>query len=178
MTCIAGVAHGGKVWIGGDSAGMNGWTLTVRADEKVFSNGQFLMGFTSSFRMGQLLRYSFEPPEKDPASDLDRYMVTTFIDGVRRCLKDGGYAEKKDEAERGGTFIVGIGGALYMVDNDYQVATASDGYIAIGCGREIALGSLYATKEWADQEKRVRTALEAAEAHNGGVRGPFVIRNT
>ena len=36
---------------------------TVEKDEKVFQNGDFLISFTSSFRMGQLLRYAFEPPE-------------------------------------------------------------------------------------------------------------------
>ena len=39
MTCIVGIADGAKVWIGGDSAGVAGWSLTVRADEKVFAVG-------------------------------------------------------------------------------------------------------------------------------------------
>ena len=50
------------MYIGGDRAGVAGLSLTVRADEKVFQNGEFLMGFTTSFRMGQLLRYSLKPP--------------------------------------------------------------------------------------------------------------------
>lgn len=43
MTCIVGVAEGGKVWIGGDSAGVDSgnYSLTVRADRKVFRNGHF-----------------------------------------------------------------------------------------------------------------------------------------
>lgn len=178
MTCIAAIAHEGKVWVGGDSAGLSGWALTIRADEKVFCNAQFVMGFTSSFRMGQLLRYSFEPPEKDPTSDLDRYMATSFVDAVRQCLKNGGYAQKKDEAEKGGTFIVGVGGALYVIEDDYQVSKTANGYAAVGCGDQIALGCLYATKDWTDQGKRLLTALEAAEAHSGGVRGPFTIKHT
>ena len=60
MTCIVGLVHEGVVYIGGDSAGVGGMSLTVRADEKVFQNGEFLMGFTTSFRMGQLLRYSLK----------------------------------------------------------------------------------------------------------------------
>ena len=50
MTCIVGVAHKGAVYIGGDSAAVAGWALTCRADHKVFKNGDFVMGFTTSFR--------------------------------------------------------------------------------------------------------------------------------
>lgn len=47
MTCIVGIEHGGRVHLGADSAGSTGWTLTVRADEKVFKVGPFVMGFTT-----------------------------------------------------------------------------------------------------------------------------------
>ena len=64
MTCIAAIKHEGKVYIGADSAAGKGTYLTLRADEKVFKNGKFGFGFTSSFRMGQLLRYRLSPPEQ------------------------------------------------------------------------------------------------------------------
>jgi ATP-dependent protease HslVU (ClpYQ) peptidase subunit len=63
MTCIVGVNHNGNIYIGGDSAGVAGLQLQIRSDEKVFLTGDFIMGFTTSFRMGQLLRYAFSPPE-------------------------------------------------------------------------------------------------------------------
>ena len=75
MTCIVGLVHEGVVYIGGDSAGVAGLSLTVRADEKVFRNSDFLMGFTTSFRMGQLLRYSLKPPRRHPDDDIHQYMV-------------------------------------------------------------------------------------------------------
>ena len=59
MTCIAGLVHDGAVYLAGDSAGCSGWDLTVRADPKVFVSGSYVMGFTTSFRMGQLLRSVF-----------------------------------------------------------------------------------------------------------------------
>ena len=108
MTCIVGLVHEGVVYIGGDSAGVGGMSLTVRADEKVFQNGEFLMGFTTSFRMGQLLRYSLKPPRRHPDDDIHQYMVVDFINAVRECLKSGGYASKKNDVESGGTFLVGL----------------------------------------------------------------------
>jgi len=34
MTAIAGIIENGSVWIGGDSAGVSGYSLDIRADEK------------------------------------------------------------------------------------------------------------------------------------------------
>lgn len=45
MTCIVGLAVNGKTYIGGDSAGVGGYDLTIRRDAKVFTNGEFAMGF-------------------------------------------------------------------------------------------------------------------------------------
>ena len=108
MTCIVGVVHKGTVWIGGDSAGVDeSFGSSARSDAKIFQNGPYLMGFTSSFRMGQLLAYAFDPPKPHDDDDLMRFMVTDFINEARHCLLNGGFAEKKDEVETGGTFLVG-----------------------------------------------------------------------
>lgn len=37
MTCIAAITDGKTVWVGGDSAGVAGSSLEIRADEKVFT---------------------------------------------------------------------------------------------------------------------------------------------
>lgn len=52
MTCIVGITDGHTVTIGGDSAGSDGWHVAVRSDSKVFQVGPYLMGFTTSYRMG------------------------------------------------------------------------------------------------------------------------------
>ncbi len=174
MTCIVGLVEGKKVYIGGDSAGVGGYSLTVRADAKVFTNGAFLFGFTSSFRMGQLLRYAFTPPKHD--SDLGdyQYLATVFVKAVRDCLKEGGFAKKENETERGGTFLLGYRGHLYKIEDDYQVGESTDGYDACGCGQDVALGAMFATEGQA-ADKRIKTALRAAERFSAGVRGPFVV---
>ncbi|HEY3010102.1 MAG TPA: hypothetical protein VGJ63_18860 [Micromonosporaceae bacterium] len=173
MTAIVGLVHRGTVYLGGDSAGVSGLDLAVRADTKVFRSGRYLLGFTTSFRMGQLIRYSLEPPP--PRGDLDRFMATRFIDAVRDCLKAGGWAKKENEREEGGTFLVGVRGQLFTVYDDYQVGRAADGYAAVGCGDQVALGALYATADTGlKPRRRVKLALAAAERFSAGVRGPFV----
>lgn len=174
MTCIVGLVENGRVYLGGDSAGVAGLDLTIRADQKVFKNSDYVMGFTSSFRMGQLLRYAFEPPVPEEGEDINKFMATRFIDAVRKCLKDGGYARKKDEEESAGTFLVGYKGHLFFIDNDYQVGIPITGFDAVGCGYQIARGAMYATKGQKPTH-RIMTALEAAELFSAGVRRPFVL---
>jgi len=178
MTCIVGLVDKGKVYIGGDSAAV--WTgslgMVVRNDRKVFRNGDFVMGFTSSFRMGQLLAFNFNPPKPRTGVDLFAYMVTDFIDAARLSMKNGGFARVKDNfEEHGGTFLVGYQGRLFQISDDFQVGESTHGYDAVGCGDHIALGSLFSSSGVRDAQERVRKALQAAEAFSAGVRGPFHI---
>lgn len=176
MTSIVGCVENGKVYIGADSAGVAGYSLTVRKDKKVFRNGDFLIGGTSSFRMLQLLHHAFVPPVYDPVIDVEKFMATTFIDAIRQCFKDGGYAQKNSEQESGGIFLVGFRGRLFEIHSDYQVGEPMSGYGAVGCGDDIANGVLYATPDM-QSEKRLELALKASEAHSAGVRGPFHIES-
>jgi len=179
MTCIVGLLSGGDVFIGGDSAGVAGLNIAERKDEKVFKNGEFVFGFTSSFRMGQLLRYAFTPPPYYTDVNLYKYMVTDFVDGVRKCLKEGGYAIKNKEEELGGTFLVGFRGHLFMIEDNYQVAEHLYPYFSVGCGESYAKGCLYAIcdNEILPEEK-ITIALEAAEKFSAGVTRPFHIVKT
>lgn len=174
MTCIAGVVQDGKVWIGGDSAGVAGWSLQVRADPKVFKTGPFVMGFTSSFRMGQLLAHSFHPPARHVAQDIYAYMVTDFISAVRDCLKTGGFAERNNEVEKGGVFLVGYEGRLFTIQEDYQVSENIESFAACGSGDQLALGAMFCCPHL-EPRIRILAALTAAERFNAGVRGPFHI---
>lgn len=182
MTCIVGLAVNGRVWMGGDSAGVTNMDLYTRRDTKVFNAGsqadEFVLGFTDSFRMGQLLRFGLDdvvPPDNPEL--LYRWMVKDFIDAVRELLSAGGFKKIENEVEQGGTFLVGVCGRLFYVEGNFQVGENWCHYDAIGCGGRIALGAMYATSQWADPQERVHQALMAAEEFSAGVRLPFVIKS-
>ena len=196
MTVIVGAVVNGKIYMGADSAGSNGYLqLTVRKDKKLFRNGPYLIGCCGSFRMTQLLRYSFQPPVCDDGEDVEQFMATRFIDAVRECFKAGGYAAKSQEVESGGQFLVGYRGRLFQIEGDYQVGESVDGYDAVGSGADLALGALSATKRELDQmftdliydmpdlqnsfvvNWHIMPALQAAENHNAAVRGPFHVES-
>jgi ATP-dependent protease HslVU (ClpYQ) peptidase subunit len=170
MTCIVGLVDNGEVYIGGDSAAVYKETLsmTIRADEKVFKNGEYIIGCTTSFRMIDLLRYKLSLGLKSYGVSDTRHMATAFIDAVRKCFNDNGFGTPSE----GGGFLVGYHGNLYSIAPDFQVGLASCGYDAVGCGADIALGAMFACKE-KDPIKRINVALRAASTFSAGVRPPF-----
>jgi len=182
MTCIAIVTDGKKTVIGGDSAGVAGYSLAVRKDTKVFtkkdaSGVRWLFGFTDSFRMGELIQFELKLPkmtEKDRRGPY-RHMVKHFIPATRKCLSTSGFTKIKDNRERGGVFIASVLGKIFVIGSDFQVEEPLYPFHAVGCGGDIALGSLYTSVLEKDLVKRVRTALEAAQRFSAGVREPFVI---
>lgn len=180
MTCIVGITDGKTVFIGGDSAGVSSnYAVVVRKDSKVGKRGEFIFGFTSSFRMGQILLHRFNPPEIPESQDLMAYMVGKFVDELRESFRSHGFAENNSGKEVGGTFLVGIRGRLFGIESDYQVTESLCGFDAVGCGSEIAKGSLYSSGiALVSYEGRIYEALRAAETFSGGVRAPFNIVRT
>lgn len=162
--------------MGSDSAASSETSIEIRNDPKVFLNGDVLFGFADSFRAGQLLRHSLQIP-KIPATteELDKWLVTTFIDAVRSCLDAGGVSSKENGTEEGNMFLLGIMGRLYSVESDYQVARLIAGYAAIGCGADLALGALHATRSLKNARGRILRALEASAEHSAYVAPPFTI---
>ena len=167
MTCIIGLIHDNKVYVGGDSAGTSGTNLTIRKDPKVFKNGPFLIGFAGSFRVGQLLRYALKPPIHPDGMDDYEYMVVEFIKSVRTTLKENGF-------DSGPTFLVGYKSQLYNVDSDFQIGIPLYGIAAAGCGAQIALGAVHALDNWGPTDK-IKRALEIVAGLNTGVAAPFTI---
>ena len=174
MTAIVGIVEDGTVWLGGDSAGVGGLSLSTRSDPKVFKNGEFVIGYTTSFRMGQIIEYHLTPPTPYEGENGMAYMVKRFIPSVKSSLKTHGFEYSDCGRDSGGTFLVGYRGELYEVESDYQVARVRQSYHACGCGQDLALGSLHATDsfELAPRE-RIHMALDAAMEFSAGVRGPF-----
>lgn len=175
MTCIVAFRDNDTVYMGCDSAGVGGYSRQNRVDPKIYRVGSMLIGFTTSFRMGQLLGYSLTPPKHHADVPVENYMATAFINTVRDCLKAGGFAEKDKEREVGGTFLVAYRSRIFEIESDYQVAERQEPYSAVGCGYDLALGSLFTSEGQAEARSRVEIALRAAAAFSAGVHPPFRI---
>ena len=180
MTCIVAIAQNGTVYMGADHAASDdktGWILS-RKEPKCFKVGQYGIAFTDSFRMGQILQYSWNPPKYTPTktnSGLDKFMRTKFVDSVKQAFKDGGYGSigSSSDEDTGGIFIVGLEGRIFTIDEDFHVGENVVNYMAEGSGGQIALGALYATKNQKNPKLRIKAALEAATEFNMSVAAPY-----
>lgn len=183
MTCVVGLVHEGIVYIGADSLGSNGYTKTVRRDRKVFKlkdTPNAIIGYTDSFRMGQLLMYADGLIDKRDEPEINHeYLVTKFIPNVIKLFEQNGYGKSEDGEKYGGTFLIGYKNKLYKVENDYQVGEPFNGFDACGSGEAFALGSLYTSEGIGlSPEERIISALRSASEFGTGVQPPFYIINT
>jgi len=176
MTCVVGLIQKNRVYLGGDSAAVQGWTRRESRISKVFRRGPFLIGYTTSFRMGQLLEHHLEVPKQHAEQDDMAFMVTHFIESVRGLLKEKAFTKIEGNTEKGGQFLVGYHGRLYSIESDFQVGVMADGFDAIGSGCEYALGVMKALERM-QPTRRIQRALAVAAHFNMGVCGPFVIKS-
>jgi ATP-dependent protease HslVU (ClpYQ) peptidase subunit len=176
MTCVIGLVHKGRVYLGADSSSVQGWTRRVTMLRKIFRLGPFLVGYTTSFRMGQLLEHELRVPDPKPGQSDLGYMVANFAESARALLKDRGFSKVEANAETGGQFLVAYRGHLYSIQSDFQVGEMAGGLDAIGTGAEPALGAMAALRS-RPPASRIRRSLEIAAEFNMGVCPPFYVRS-
>jgi hypothetical protein len=183
MTAIVAISENDKVYMGGDSAGVGGLSISIRRQPKVFINGPFIIGYTTSFRMGQILQYNldvktmFTPPKdvlKLVVKDYMKFMVTRFVPEIKKAFKKGGYQRTNNSVDSCGEFLVGFKGNIFNIQDDYQVSQIEDNYDVCGCASDIMLGSLNSTSEKGPVE-RINLALWSAEKYSAGVCEPFSV---
>jgi len=175
MTCIIGLEEDGKIYIGGDSA--SGYPNIVRSTttQKVFAIEPFIFGYTSSFRMGQILHYNIDFPIPPESIYNEEYMVGIFIEIVRKQFKEYGFSKIETNEESGGTFLVGVAGQIWQVESDFQVSRPKDGIFAIGSGSDVALGAMKALEHKLEPRERILDALAICAYFCPYVRPPFVV---
>lgn len=176
MTCIVGIEHGGKVWMGGDSAVSWDNATALCTTSKVVRRGDYLIGGCGSSRAGNLVIYSAKLPSKPPTKNTEGWLVNNFVPALQTAFKD----EPRESGEQSPFamefgFLIGCRGQLFWLDSDFSIDRCQDGYFADGSGRQPAMGALYATKKGMAPRQRILMALHAAEKYTPFVRGPFTV---
>lgn len=174
MTCIVATVSKNMMYMAGDCAGVDSsYNLVHRRDKKIAKVGDFLIGFTTSFRMGQLLIFGFNPPIPKPDQDLMDFMVNDFIGAVRIRLKEGGFTTVKDAVEEGGEFLVAYQGRIFHIHDDFQVEESVWPFAACGCGEPYAKSAMYVLHEDLHPKILLDKALNSASTFSAGVSPPF-----
>jgi len=194
MTCIAGLEHGGKVWLGADSAWSDPEEITYMTEPKLWTvtgNGEtILMGNSGSGRVGQVAKFNLKLPKRaEGCRDDLQYLTISVVGALRRVLKAAGAIFMKGPPDEGGggsdyidgtvtmdaVFLLAYRRRLYAVYTDFSVVRARDGLDAIGSGGREARGALAVTK--GKPRARLLAALRVAERFTTRVRRPFVVRS-
>lgn len=168
MTCIVGFVDKNyrTCYMAGDHIGTDGYSKLNYNNQKVFKNGEFLIGYTTSFRMGQLLQYKWKAPTRNKTTKDDlEYLVNQVVPSFIKLFRDNGFLSSESEATArdsktnttsgaisGGQFLIGYRGRLYTVQSDFAVLEEARGYAACGCGQEYALGAISALDGLAESE--------------------------
>ena len=175
MTCIVGVAERGRVWLGGDAACVDlGWGLigTVTAP-KVFRLGELVMGYTTSFRMGQILQYGLSVPAREEGQGDWAWLVTQLVPAIQKALGQAGWLKQDQGRQVGGEVLIGLRGGLYRLQDDFGLTQTLTAHAAIGCGETVAMGALAVLR--GQPETRIRRALGIVADLNAYVRAPFEV---
>ena len=95
MTCIVAHTDGKNIWMGGDAATVSEHHAVDISRPKVFERFtdnrrvKWLIGYSGSIRVGQLLKYQVPLPAilKYPKKDIEEVISCNFMDSFRRRLE-------------------------------------------------------------------------------------------
>lgn len=164
MTCIVGVTDGTNVYMAGDRGMSDGNTIVRSNEPKIFGTGPFLVGFAGTIGIGQALQHHYEWPLILDHDDIYKILIPD----LRGYINNTFDLPPDDHTH----ILLGYEGRLYEISTEsFSCIQYTD--MAIGSGKEFALGSLYSTA--GDPEDRVTLAVEAAIEYSTGCSGPVDI---
>ncbi|MER9524046.1 hypothetical protein NKI96_10720 [Mesorhizobium sp. M0292] len=163
MTAIVALVDNGRAWMGGDSAANYDDAIEAWSNPKVFRAGEYLVGFTGSFRLGQLLQHGSHFTPLPPGHDIMAHMVTVVTADLKKLVGKSAPDE----------LLIVHSGRLFKIGSDYAVGEYP-AYAAVGSGKAWALGNLFGST--GEPTERILRALGAAQANCGSVRAPFYVK--
>jgi len=140
MTCIISFERDNKIIIAGDKKASNSATGSNVKEPKIFEKKKFMIGYTSSFRMGQILKHIWTPPSKKEDQTIDNYLYTDVINSLRQVFEVNNFGE----SDTTGTFILVYKNRKFIYQSDNSLLEYEDNVISTGSGEEIAFGSVKA----------------------------------
>lgn len=178
MTCIVGIVDRSlntpRVLMGADSGASDSDLMTPIMDPKIQKNGKYLIGYAGETGLGQLFHvYDFpEPPQSQ--KDLLKFMRTKFALAYKNAINlYSPSTSPSDDKDGGVSALIAVRGRLFEFNSeDFQFNEYYE--CAIGSGAHFAFGSLYTTRGYKDNNRRLKLSIEAAIEYNPACKGPIV----
>lgn len=143
MTAIVALKHKGIIYLAGDRCGSNGYSKSLSVNPKIFKKGDFYLGYTSSFYMGQILEHIWTPPVRSEGLDDNVYLYKHVIPSLKNTLVDNHYGKYFDEELKEpnlGSFVIVYKGRIFVHHSNGAVIEVE--YAGVGCGGESVLSSM------------------------------------
>jgi len=176
MTCIAAYLDtNGDIYMGGDSIGVLDYTYLTVKEPKIFRRKNMVFGYTTSFRMGQILQYDIDIPAHHSELKTNEYLISVFIPKIISKFEETKFLKIEDNQTVGGLFLIGYDKKIFLIEPTFSVLETESNYNSCGCGEDFARSAF-----WMMENKKVKpkdkviTALECASAHSL-VKPPFHI---
>lgn len=130
MTCIIGMCLGGSVYVAADRMASNGFTKFLVDRPKVFRKGDFVIGYTTSFKMGQLLEFEWNPPARLVSDTDEEFIYCKVVKSFEMLFKSLDHGSKSGSHYETGEFLFAYQGKLYK-HHPQGFITSSE---AMACG--------------------------------------------
>lgn len=175
MTCIIAVRDTqNNVWLAGDKMSSDSYTHQIVKDPKIFKVGNLYIGYTTSFYMGQLLKYSFDPPEQPEDMSDDQYIYQVLRIALIQLFDDNDFGRK----DRGsiecpepsfGEFILVFKNRIFLVQDNMSFLEVDSAYA--GSGFQVAQGAVAALMAHTDLSMQgiLTTTMEIVNKNCVGV---------
>lgn len=173
---------------------MEGEQIESYKNQKIFQNDEYILGVSGSFRIMDILKFSFgtmsysnyffEQTENIKENITEefctlkkmQFMVQVFIPDLIKCLKKNkALTNKEGVVSMDGNILVGFDGTIFCIDSDFQVGCGSHDFMVIGSASEPARGSLlnsYYSHQ--DPHDSLCFALLASKKYTKNIKGPFL----
>lgn len=169
------------IHMGADTVGSNGNRYTYK-NTKVWGVAVnplglvwMAVGVSGSYRASQIIQM-MTVPDWTNGTDAYFYLIGPFATAVRQALVEGGEMGKNGDQrdETSLDMLVALDGRLFTIWYDFSVTESAENYAVIGRGSDLALGSLYTTREnETSPTYRILQALHATAHYDQSCGAPF-----
>jgi len=133
MTCIVGLQTDDGVYMAADSVAWSRHEASTVLHPKIFPVGELLIGYTSTFRFGQLLQYRLDMPEHVPG-ETDMQFLMNVVTNIRKLLEEAKHATVSNSVAEGGQALIAYRGQLYCLQTDFSIIAYKEPMDGVGSG--------------------------------------------
>lgn len=145
MTCIVALKTlENSLVLAGDFMASNGFSFRRVVTPKVFLKSEICaVGYTSSFRMGQILEHLWTLPVRIEGLTDDEYIFVYVVQSLREAFKQHGYGIKSGLEEIGGNFILVYKDRIFEIQSNFSILEYDTDMIAVGSGTDAAYAAMF-----------------------------------